>query len=562
MMDIDAQVRLWQDKVTDPELAAQLEELVSSGDAQALQDAFYRELEFGTAGLRGIIGVGSNRMNRYTVGKATQGLADHLNSLPGDGKSVAIAHDPRIKSDFFTEVAACILAANGIKACVYPRLQPTPALSFAVRELGCDAGINITASHNPKEYNGYKVYGSDGCQITTDVARAIQRAIDDVDLFDDVRTMPYDEARAAGLIEEIGEEVLDAFIDACVAQSVEPQGMEGPLKVVFTPLNGAGLECVTRILDRIGITDVVVVPEQRDPDGTFATCPSPNPEDRRALERGLALCDEVHPDLLVATDPDADRVGVAVADGDDYALLTGNEIGILLFDYLCRMRTEQGIMPERPFATTTIVSTDMVDRIAERYGVEVRRVLTGFKYIGEQITALEPVGEEGRFIFGFEESYGYLIGPHVRDKDAIATTMAICQMARDHRARGRSLVQAMEALYEEYGWYENRLVNVRYEGMDGARKMEQIMSGLRLQPPAAFAGRAVTAVVDYQPGIDGLPPANVIEFQLEGSGKVIIRPSGTEPKVKAYLFGHADTRESTSAMCAALETEVTALLRA
>lgn len=560
-MTIETTVRIWQDNVDDPELSAELDTLVGSGDGKALEDAFYRDLEFGTGGLRGIIGVGSNRMNIYTVGKATQGLADYLNSLPGDHMSVAIAHDPRIKSELFTQVAASVLAANGIKSYLYPRLEPTPALSFAVRELGCDAGINITASHNPAQYNGYKVYGPDGCQITTDVAAAIQRAIDEVDIFADVQRLEFERAVEAGAIEPIGESVLEAFLDAVEEQSVEAKDAKGDLRVVYTPLNGTGLECVTRVFERIGVDDVYVVPEQKDPDGNFPTCPTPNPEVREALQAGITLSTRIKPDVLLATDPDADRVGIAVEYGDDYALPTGNEIGILMFDYICRMRTEQHTMPEHPVAITTIVSTDMVDRIAEHYGVEMRRTLTGFKYIGDQITELEEAGEADRFIFGFEESYGYLIGPHVRDKDAIGACMTICQMARYHRAHDKTLMDALGDLYAEYGYYRNSLLNVRYEGADGARTMDELMTGLRNDPPADLAGLAVTKVVDYLPGIKGLPASDVLEFDLEGGNKALIRPSGTEPKIKAYLFAHDSDDASTQLICDVMSMDLEGHLR-
>jgi phosphoglucomutase len=549
-------VRYWQDHVSDPELSAELEGLVSSGDEQAVEDAFFQELVFGTGGLRGIIGPGPNRMNIYTVGKATQGLADYLNSLEGGMKSVAIAHDSRINSELFCRTTACVLAANDIKAYLYPRLEPTPALSFATRYLECDAGVNITASHNPANYNGYKVYGPDGCQITTDVAAAIQQAIDDVDVFADVKTIDFEDAVAAKLIQPIDEEVISAFVDAVADHSIEPAGTTGDLRVVYTPLNGTGLECVSRILERIGVDDVYVVPEQQDPDGSFPTCPRPNPEIREALEKGIDLSKQLHADLLVATDPDADRTGVAVEYGEDFELLTGNEIGTLLFDYICRTRTERGIMPDNPVLITTIVSTDMVDRIAERYGVEVRRTLTGFKYIGDEIGRLEADGETDRFVFGFEESYGYLIGPYVRDKDAIGATMMLCQLARSCRAQGKTLMDLMWELYEEYGFYRNAQANVYYEGADGPRAMQEIMEGLRNDPPKELAALRVTGVTDYLPGIKGLPASNVLQFDIEGGNKVIVRPSGTEPKIKAYVFAHDADNSSTQLICDVLALDV------
>lgn len=560
-MTQDRQIARWQEKATDADISAQLEQLVASADADAIEDAFYRSLEFGTGGLRGVLGPGTNRMNIYTVGQATQGLANYLNSLPGANKAVAIAHDSRINGVLFAQVVAEVLTANGIKAWLYPRLEPTPALSFATRYLHCDAGINITASHNPAQYNGYKVYGPDGCQITSDFAAGVQSAIDAVDIFDDVRREDFHNVIRNGQAAWMGEDVLDAFVDAVAAQGVEDPGARSTsLKVVYTPLNGTGLECVGRILRRIDVNDVQVVAEQQFPDGNFPTCPYPNPEMRPALELGINLCRDVHPDLLLATDPDADRVGVAVEDGDDYALITGNEMGALLLDYICHMRSATGTLPAQPVAITTIVSTDMVEPIAAHYGVEVRRVLTGFKYIGEQIGLLEAAGRPERFVFGFEESYGYLAGTHVRDKDAVVASMLICQMARYYRKRDMSLVDAMRALYEEYGYYRNATVSICKEGEDGAARIQQIMQTLRSQAPASVAGFPVREVLDYAPGIGGLPPANVMEFRLEGGNKMLVRPSGTEPKIKAYLFSVAPTANEAESVCAALADAANTIL--
>lgn len=539
---ISQQVERWKANLTDETLIGELDQMLASNDQTALEDAFYQTLSFGTAGLRGIIGVGTNRMNIHTVGQATQGLADYLNqSTEGHNPSVAISYDSRINSDVFTRTAASVLAANGVEVHVYPRLEPTPALSFAVRHLGCDAGINITASHNPAQYNGYKVYGSDGCQITSTMAAAIQECITLVDVFQDVRSMDFDAALEEGRIAYIPEETITAFINAVHEQSVEPAGETGDVCVVYTPLNGTGLECVTKILDKIGVTDVHVVESQKNPDGTFPTCPRPNPEIRQALEEGIKVCEEVHPDLLLATDPDADRVGIAVKDGDDYTLLTGNEVGVLLLDYVCRERVAQGRMPADPLAITTIVSSDMVEPVAAKYGVAVKRVLTGFKYIGEQIGVLERYCQEDRFVFGFEESYGYLAGSHVRDKDAIVASMLIVQMARYYRKRGKNLAQAMRDLYVEFGFYANTTLNFELEGAEGQRKMDAIMQGLRQNPPAAFDGHAVEQVLDYEPGLNGLPSANVLEYRLAGGYKAIVRPSGTEPKIKVYVFANGAT---------------------
>ena len=408
-MDCRSLYDLWCEKVTDPELRADLKAMDESGDEAVIEDAFYRTLEFGTAGLRGVLGAGTNRMNIHTVGQATQGIADFIKGQANDGEpgTVAICYDSRINSQLFAHTAASVLAANGIKSYVYPRLQPTPALSFATRYLGCAIGINVTASHNPSKYNGYKVYGPDGCQIASEIADAITQAIEGVDMFDDVRTMPFEDAQAAGLATYIQEEVLDAFLDAVYDQHVEQE--QSDLRVVYTPLNGTGLECVTRILERIGVTDIHVVEEQSKPDGNFPTCPYPNPEIREALECGIALCEQVHPDLLLATDPDADRVGIAVKDGNDYQLLSGNEVGVLLLDFICRMRKENGTLPEHPVAVTTIVSTSLVDPVAAKYGVDMRRVLTGFKYIGGVIADPRNLVSFS-VMFGMSQNLGGLLG--------------------------------------------------------------------------------------------------------------------------------------------------------
>lgn len=551
-MDCRSLYNLWCEKVTDPELHAELKTMGESGDEAAIEDAFYRTLEFGTAGLRGVLGAGTNRMNIHTVGQATQGIANFIKAQADEGGlgTVAICYDSRINSQLFAHTAASVLAANGIKSYVYPRLQPTPALSFATRYLGCAIGINVTASHNPSKYNGYKVYGPDGCQIASEIADAITQAIEGVDMFDDVRTMPFEEAQAAGLANFIEEEVLDAFLDAVYEQHIEQE--ESDLRVVYTPLNGTGLECVTRILKRIGVTDVHVVEEQAKPDGNFPTCPYPNPEIREALECGIALCEKVHPDLLLATDPDADRVGIAVKDGDEYQLLSGNEVGVLLLDFICRMRKQNGTLPENPVAVTTIVSTSLVDPVAAKYGVDMRRVLTGFKYIGGVIADLEQHDEKERFIFGFEESYGYLAGTHARDKDAVVASMLICQMARYYRTLGKNLYQAMQDIYHEFGFHHNRTVSYAFEGSAGAEKMAAIMAGFRERPLSDIAGLKVEQFLDYKQGVNGLPSANVLEFDLEQGNKVIVRPSGTEPKVKVYLFTVGESAQQAEALADSL----------
>ena len=510
-MDIQSRFTLWKEKaVDDPDLISELSGLQ---DEKEIFERFYRDLEFGTGGLRGVIGAGTNRMNIYVIRRATQGLCNYLKgtSLP---QSIAIGYDSRIKSDLFAMEAARVIAANGLTAYIYPRLEPTPTLSWAVRYLGCGAGVCVTASHNPAKYNGYKVYGSDGCQITLDVADRVWKEISALDMFRDVKLVTEEEGRAAGKIVTIGEDCLERFLDAVQQRSLSDGG-KLDLKVVYTPLNGAGLECVRKILTRIGITDVTVVPQQEQPDGHFPTCPYPNPEIREAMELGLALCREIKPDLLLGTDPDCDRMGVAVPDGEDYRLITGNEMGVLLLDYICRRRLEQGTMPKKPVAVTTIVSTDMADALAAHYGVELRRVLTGFKFIGEQIALLEAAGEMDRYIFGFEESYGYLSGGHVRDKDAVNASMLCCEMTAWYRSKGMTLAQAMDALYETYGFYRNDLASFTFEGAEGMQKMEAIMDTLRANPPKELDGRSVTKVVDYQAGVRGLPRSNVLEFQTD-----------------------------------------------
>ncbi len=569
-MSIDAKLKLWKANVEGDtlscgfaadfacldELSEDLEDMemkALAGDCERVEDAFFKELEFGTAGLRGIVGAGTNRMNVYTVARTTQGLADYLNAHFKD-PSVAIARDSRHKGELFVNIAASVLAANGIRAFIYPRVEPTPALSFAVRYLGCSAGINMTASHNPAAYNGYKAYGPDGCQITSDAAAEISAAIARLDYFKGgsaacAKTVDFREAFREGIISWIGEDVIERFVDAVLEQSQETSGeSKAPLSVLYTPLCGTGLECVSQMLSRIGVLHVDVVAGQDRPDGDFPTCEYPNPEERAALEAGIAQCrfakGENKPyDLLLATDPDADRVGVACERGDDYTLLTGNEMGILLMDFIARKKSARGENLSRSVAVTTIVSSAMADSIAREYGFGLRRVLTGFKYIGSLITELEAAGEPDRFMFGFEESCGYLAGVHVRDKDAVVASMLICQAARYWRRRGKTLADAMVDLYERYGWWLSRNVSVSYPGADGDARMKEIMVGLRSASHAHLAGRAVERRLDYLCDNTGLPSADVMEFCLEGDAKVIVRPSGTEPRIKLYLFVKGASRD-------------------
>ena len=550
MMDIQTLYIRWQGKaVDDPDLLAELERI--QGQTAEISDRFYRDLEFGTGGLRGVIGAGTNRMNIYTVRRATQGLADYLNAtdLP---KAVAIARDSRIKGELFAREAARVLAANGITAWLYPRLEPTPALSWAVRYLNCGAGICVTASHNPAKYNGYKVYGADGCQITPEAAGKVLSAIEKTDCFDGVKLADFDRAVDQGTIRWIDDSCLDAFVDAVM--DLRPGNDVSGLKLVYTPLNGSGLECVKKLLAKMGVTQVTVVPEQEKPDGNFPTCPYPNPEIREAMETGLKLCDQVKPDLMIGTDPDCDRMGAAVPDGKGgYRLITGNEMGVLLFDYLCRTRIDRGTMPQNPVAVTTIVSTDMATPIAEHYGVELRRTLTGFKYIGEQIGLLEAEGHKERYIFGFEESYGYLSGAHVRDKDGVNAVMLACECAAWYASKGMTLLDAINALYKEYGWYQNALLTKTFEGQAGMEAMGQLMDGLRAKSPEKIGDAAVTGTARYDGG-------GVLEFHTERGGKVIVRPSGTEPKIKLYLSVREDSEARAQAALEELSAAASRLM--
>ena len=561
---IEATVKTWQDNVKEADLAEELAELVKPGNEDKLFDAFYRDLAFGTAGLRGTLGVGTNRMNVYVVAQATQGVADYLNAHY-ENPTLALARDSRNKGEDFQRVAAGVLAANGVHVYVYPRIEPVPTLSFAVRHLGTSAGIVLTASHNPAPYNGYKVYNDNGGQITDEAAAEISANIAKADPFN-VKIMDFDEGLEKGLIEWTPEEVLDAFIENIKKVSVPGFKASDDYSVVYTPLNGTGMECVTRILKEIGVENVTVVPEQAEPDGNFPTCTYPNPEFREALELGLKLADEVKPNLLVATDPDADRMGTAIPHDGDYVLLSGNEMGVLLMDWLATMARERGEDVASKVAVSTIVSSSMPDALARDWGFEMRRVLTGFKYIGDQIDQLKDAGEEDRFLMGFEESYGYLVGTHARDKDAIVATMLCVEMASYYAEKGMDLYEAMDALYQKYGYYLNGTVNASFPGAAGADKMAAIMTGLRENPPAEIAGYKVVGMTDYatgpeMPRVSGLqkeeaqvlPTANVIEFRLEDDNKVIFRPSGTEPKVKAYLFSKGATRAESEAVRAKLE---------
>ncbi|MBP5606280.1 MAG: phospho-sugar mutase [Ruminiclostridium sp.] len=544
-MDINALYKLWVEKaVKDPDLIKELKSV--GGQEEEINDRFYRELEFGTGGLRGVIGAGTNRMNWYTVSKATQGLASYIMKLKPEGGSVAVSYDSRIKSEYFAHSVAEVLSANGIRVYIYKELMPTPMLSWAVRYYKCDAGVMVTASHNPAKYNGYKVYGPDGCQLTIDAADAVLTEMNKTDVFSDIKSIPFDEGMKDGMISYIDDKCIDDYMAEVHKQAVHPDiCASSGLMVVYTPLNGTGNKPVRRILKEIGIKDVIVVPEQENPDGNFTTCPYPNPEFKEALQKGLELCRKEKPDLLLATDPDCDRVGIAVPDGDDYALFTGNEVGALLLEYIARERKALGTLPANPIAVKTIVTTDITRSIAKKYGIEIIEVLTGFKFIGEQIGLLENKGETDRYIFGFEESYGYLAGGYVRDKDAVVASMLICEMAAFYRSKGISLIEARKKMYEEYGSYCNKLDNFAFEGESGMVKMQQIMDSIRKDVPKDIAGTKVTAYADYEASektdIDSgektkidLPKSNVITLYLADGASLVIRPSGTEPKIKIY----------------------------
>ena len=545
-----AELRRWLEEVTDPELSAEL--LSIRNEEKEVHERFYRSLEFGTGGLRGELGAGTNRMNIYTVRQATQGFAAYL--LTQDEKpSAAISYDSRHQSDVFARETARVLAANGIKVYLYPHLMPTPALSFAVLDRHCTGGVMVTASHNPARYNGYKAYAADGAQISGHVAAAVSEEIEKTDIFRDVKLADFEEALADGRIEYIGDALIERYYAAVMAQALRPElGKAAGLRLVYTPLNGSGLVPVMTVLKRMGHTDITVVPEQEQPNGDFPTCPYPNPEILEAMQLGLNLCEKLGADLLLATDPDSDRVGTAVLQNGTPRLISGNEMGVLLLDYICRTRLELHKMPENPVAVRSIVSTTMTDAIAAHYGVEMRQVLTGFKYIGEQIAHLEAEGHPERFIFGFEESYGYLAGGYVRDKDAVVASMLICEMAAWYKGQGKNLGEALDDLYAQYGFYFNKVDSYTFPGSDGMEKMAALMETLRTELPIAIASRPVTGHTDYEAGKryengegetpTGLPSSNVMEFRLGKEGSLVARPSGTEPKLKFYYSLRAADR--------------------
>lgn len=561
--------KLWCEKaVKDPDLISELKAI--ENDSDAISDAFYKDLEFGTGGLRGVIGAGTNRMNVYTVGKASQGLAAYVNSVTDNGK-IAIAYDSRIKSDLFAKTAACVFAANGIKVYIYKELMPTPMLSFVVRHLKCDAGVVVTASHNPAKYNGYKAYGPDGCQLGLEAADYVLSIMNKVDIFDGVKDTDFETAVEKGQIEYIGDDVINDYLSCVEACRVAPEADVASLKVIYTPLHGSGNKPVRKILDRIGVKNVTVVPEQEKPNGNFPTAPYPNPEIRQAFECALKLADSVKPDLLLATDPDCDRVGIAVPYNGEYKLLSGNDVGALLLDFTLARRTENGTLPNKPVAVKTIVTTELCRKIADNYGCELRDVLTGFKFIGEQITELEKKGEENRFVFGFEESYGYLGGSYVRDKDAVIGSMLICEMVAYYKAEGKSLIDVLDMLYKKYGYYLCSQKSFTCEGESGMNRIKGIMESIRAEAPSVINGHKAVRFDDYETSVsrnmcDGsekkitLPRSNVLAFYMEDGSSLIVRPSGTEPKIKLYLGSVGDTMEIAKSELSALENAGTKLL--
>lgn len=570
MNDIKKLYDLWlTSAVADKDLIPELESV--KDDEDAILDRFYKNLEFGTAGLRGVIGAGTNRMNVYTVNQATQGLADYLNES-FENPSVAIAYDSRIKSKEFAESAAGVLAANGIKVYIYPELVPTPMLSFAVRRLNCSSGIIITASHNPSKYNGYKCYDPNGYQMTDEAAEKTYNYIQNIDMFTGVKTMDFDDALAEDMVDFIEDWLYDEFYEKVLSCRINADVIKkSGLKLIYTPLNGAGNKPVRKIFKKAGIKDVTVVKEQEKPDGNFPTCPYPNPEIRQAFECAIETAKGTDADLLLATDPDCDRVGIAVRDGDDVVLMTGNEVGAMLCEYLLSNLKEQNKLPENPVVVKSLVTTPLIEAICKEYGAEVVDLLTGFKYIGELVTHMEIEGKEDNFIVGMEESYGYLRGIHARDKDAVVASLMIAEMAAFYKLKGMSLKQFMDSIYEKYGMYLNSVLNFAFEGASGMQKMTDIMNSLRENAPESFAGKKVVAIADYKESVVKdvltgdvkeilLPKSNVLSYSLEDNSKVIIRPSGTEPKIKIYITAYDDTRANAEAKSALISADAEKML--
>lgn len=556
MNDINKLYSLWREKATEKEV---LEELISvEGNEKEILDRFWQNLTFGTGGLRGVIGAGTNRMNVYTVSQATQGLANYLNEA-FENPSVAVGYDSRINSDKFARAAASVLAANGIKVYIFKELMPTPIVAYAVKELSCSSGIVITASHNPSKYNGYKCYDERGYQMTDEAAERTLQYINKCDIFEDVKTVDFDKAVEDGTIEYIDDSFLDKYFDLVLSRSINPEiAKSSDLSVIYTPLNGTGNKPVRKILSMMGIKNVSVVPVQENPDGRFPTCSFPNPEIRDAFNEALKIAESNKADLLLATDPDCDRVGIAVLTNGEYKLLTGNDVGCLLVDYILSQKKEKRTLSENPIIIKSIVSSDMSTAVAESYGAEMKNVLTGFKYIGELMTELQEKGEAHRFELGFEESYGYLSGMHTKDKDAVNASMLICEMAAFYKSKGKTLVDVMNSLYERCGFWNNALFNFGFEGAEGMQTMLSMMDSLRNDAPKSLGGKNIARVEDYKTGIAldvltgessalNYPSSNVIIFVVENKDKVIIRPSGTEPKIKIYAMVQGENEEAAKA---------------
>ncbi len=540
---IQNQYKRWLENV--PKTDDIYNQLVSYQDDQTeLSDAFFRELEFGTGGLRGVIGAGTNRVNRYTIAKASQGLADYvIKHYAKDKRAIAISYDSRIKSDVFAKISAEVFAANGIKAYIFSELMPTPCLSYAVRSLSCSAGIMVTASHNPAKYNGYKVYGADGCQITENAANEILDLIAKTDIFDGVKKADFDQALGQKQIEYIPQKIYDEFIDEVKKQSVLNEGVDKDINIVYTPLNGAGLKPVLRMLSETGFSNVSVVAEQREPDGNFPTCSYPNPEDDKALLLAVRDAKAQNADLVLATDPDCDRVGIAVKDKDgEYRILSGNETGLILLEFIVSCRTKNGTLPKNAVIVKTIVTTDTAEQLATSYGIKTVDVLTGFKFIGEQIGVLEQQGRQKDFVFGFEESFGYLSGSYVRDKDGVLGAFLICEMFAYYKSQDRNIIDVLEEIYQKHGYRLNTLYPFEFEGQQGFIKMKEIMQSLRGKTPTV-EGVNIAKTIDYINGFDGLPKSDVLKFIWDNGCSAVVRPSGTEPKLKIYISATAKEKE-------------------
>ena len=553
MNKINELYNLWKKRATgDVDLVNELNSI--ENDENAKSEAFYKDLEFGTAGLRGIIGAGTNRLNIYTIGKASQGLASYVNSITDKG-SIAIAYDSRIKSDVFAVRSAEVFAANGIKVYIYKELMPTPMLSYAVRTLKCDAGIVITASHNPAKYNGYKAYDNTGCQLCPEAAEYVLDIMQKVDAFDGVKSINFEDGLKSGIIEYISDEIYNSYIEKVYEQRITKDIDYSAVNIIYSPLNGTGNKPVRAILDKIGIKNLNVVKSQELPDGNFPTSPYPNPEIHEAFTESFKVAEKIDADLLIATDPDCDRVGIAVKTKGEFRLLSGNDVGVIMLNYILSRRKELGTLPEKPLAVKTIVTTELIKSICKKYNCELKEVLTGFKFIGEQITALAEKGEDNRYVLGFEESYGYLIGTHARDKDAVVASMMICEMTAYYKSKGKTLCDVLDDIYREFGYYYCIQKSFTFEGQSGMKKISSIMDELRENPPKTISEISIKTFKDFDKSVSlnlfdnssetiSLPRSNVLGFYLSDGSSVIIRPSGTEPKIKLYIGAVGETDAS------------------